>query len=156
MYCLNLSFTKFQYAASWFLFFFIVLQITFIMFWSFLLSWLPYMIASLQAADGTQSIRFAVFATLMSRTSTVLNPIIYFIMSKKFRPLLVHTCSVSKSVFTQRNKFHSWKIFLQVFNVNNSIVNSSTGDKGDKRSCTEVQKVETNIIFTGFQESVKV
>ncbi|XP_060607904.1 opsin-5-like [Ruditapes philippinarum] len=136
-----------------------LLKITFIMFWSFLLSWLPYMIASLQTAHGTQSIRFAVFATLMSRTSTVLNPIIYFLMSKKFRPLLVHTCSFSKSLFSplQRlDKLHSFKIVFEIFNVHNWIVNSSSSEKVDKLSCSDVRKVDTNIILTGFQESVKV
>lgn len=58
----------------------------------FLLSWMPYAIVSLWSAYvGIRSIpmRIRVISVLLARTSTVTNPIIYFLMSKKFRPLLI-------------------------------------------------------------------
>lgn len=77
-----------------------VLQITFAMCWGFLLSWMPYAVVSMWTAYGvgeTVPIHFTVIAVLLAKSSIVINPVIYFLMSKKFRPLLLKTLKLRSS-----------------------------------------------------------
>ena len=65
--------------------------------WGFLVSWMPYAVVSIWAAYGDPSIlpiRITLVAVLLAKSSTVVNPIIYFLLSKKFRPLLSETINL--------------------------------------------------------------
>lgn len=62
--------------------------------WGFLICWMPYAIVSLWTAYGNATylpIRLTVVAVLLAKSSTVVNPVIYFLMNNKFRPLLLRS-----------------------------------------------------------------
>ena len=53
---------------------------------------MPYGVVSMWTAYGNSDIlphRVVVAAVLFAKSSTVVNPVIYFLMSKKFRPLIL-------------------------------------------------------------------
>lgn len=64
---------------------------TFAMCWGFLISWMPYAVVSMWTAYGDPAMlpkRITVMAVLTAKSSTVVNPVIYVLMSRKFRPML--------------------------------------------------------------------
>lgn len=94
--------------------------------WGFLLSWMPYAIVSMWSAYGNVRhlpIRFTAIAVLMAKTSTVVNPVIYFLMSKKFRPLLLRSLNLSDLKMRASNT-KSWKVISELFPLKTS---SATG-----------------------------
>lgn len=65
--------------------------------WGFLVCWMPYAIVSMWTAYGDVThlpTRLTVVAVLLAKTSTVVNPVIYFLMSNKFRPLLMKSLNL--------------------------------------------------------------
>lgn len=66
-------------------------QMTFAMCWGFLICWMPYAVVSTWTAYGDPTVlptRITVMAVLLAKTSTVVNPVVYVMMSRKFRPML--------------------------------------------------------------------
>ena len=79
---------------------------TFAMCWGFLVSWMPYAVVSMWTAYGDPTMlptRLTVLAVLLAKTSTVINPTIYFMMSRKFRPMLTEALG-GKGRSGQQNK----------------------------------------------------
>ncbi|XP_060581003.1 opsin-5-like [Ruditapes philippinarum] len=77
-----------------------LIKITFAMCWGFLICWMPYAVVSMWTAYGDVTylpVRATVVAVLLAKTSTVVNPVIYFLMSNKFRPLLMKSLNMSRS-----------------------------------------------------------
>ena len=67
---------------------------TFAMCWGFLISWMPYAVVSMMAAYGASSIlpiRAVLVSVLLAKSSTWVNPVIYFLLNKKFRPMFIRT-----------------------------------------------------------------
>lgn len=53
--------------------------------------WSPYAVVSLWTAYGCKGevpVRITLIAVLFAKLSTVVNPLIYFMLNKKFRPIL--------------------------------------------------------------------
>ena len=75
-----------------------------------MISWMPYAVVSMWTAYGDISmlpIRLTVGAVLLAKTSTVVNPVIYFLLSNKFRPLLKRSLNcrrVQLVIFKQRRR----------------------------------------------------
>ncbi|CAC5358002.1 OPN5 [Mytilus coruscus] len=68
-----------------------LIKMTFAMCVGFVGLWSPYAVVSLWTAYGRQGevpIRVTLVAVLFAKLSTVVNPSVYFIMNKKFRPIL--------------------------------------------------------------------
>ncbi|XP_060568457.1 opsin-5-like [Ruditapes philippinarum] len=86
-----------------------LIKITFAMCWGFMISWLPYAVVSMWTAYGDITmlpIRLTVGAVLLAKTSTVVNPVIYFLLSNKFRPLLIRSlnCRGIHLIFYKQRK----------------------------------------------------
>ncbi|XP_060579055.1 opsin-5-like [Ruditapes philippinarum] len=112
---------------------FFLIKITFAMCWGFLLSWMPYAIVSMWSAYGDVNllpIRFTATAVLMAKSSTVVNPIIYFLMSKKFRPLLLRSLNLS-DLRMRASNLSSWKVISELFPIKNSSATGSSNTTSD-------------------------
>lgn len=128
------------------------------MFWSFLVSWTPYMVASLWSAydeESEPSVRFTVFAALMSRTSVVFNPIIYFLMSKKFRPLLKRSFSLPKAAQKWKRN-HSWKVKTELFTKPVKDGSFRTSVKTDTEFSSNDRKTATRASLTATYGAVQL
>ncbi|WAR28603.1 OPN5-like protein [Mya arenaria] len=71
-----------------------ILVITFAMCLAFLGCWMPYAVVSMWAAYGNPDLiplKFTLVAVLIAKSSIVINPVIYFLLSRKFRPMLRET-----------------------------------------------------------------
>ncbi|XP_052215785.1 opsin-5-like [Dreissena polymorpha] len=69
-------------------------KMTFAMSWGFLVCWMPYSVVSMWSAYGNADLlpmRLVVVSVLLAKSSTVVNPIIYFLLNSKFRPMLFRT-----------------------------------------------------------------
>ncbi|KAH3804068.1 hypothetical protein DPMN_132346 [Dreissena polymorpha] len=76
---------------------------TFAMSWGFLVCWMPYSVVSMWSAYGNADLlpmRLVVVSVLLAKSSTVVNPIIYFLLNSKFRPMLLRTLN-NESVNSQ-------------------------------------------------------
>lgn len=65
--------------------------------WGFLISWMPYAVVSMWTAYGDASklpVRLTVIAVLLAKTSTVVNPVIYFLLNNKFRPMMIRSLNL--------------------------------------------------------------
>ena len=96
--------------------------------WGFLLSWMPYAIVSMWSAYGDVNllpIRFTVTAVLLAKSSTVVNPVIYFLMSKKFRPLLLRSLNLS-DLSMRASNLSSWKVISELFPIKSSTGTNSS------------------------------
>ncbi|KAL4220030.1 hypothetical protein ACF0H5_020442 [Mactra antiquata] len=74
-----------------------LIKITFAMCWGFLISWMPYAVVSMWTAYGDVTklpIRMTVIAVLLAKTSTVVNPVIYFLLNNKFRPMMIRSLNL--------------------------------------------------------------
>ncbi|KAL3847730.1 hypothetical protein ACJMK2_018626 [Sinanodonta woodiana] len=84
-----------------------LIKMTFTMCWGFLITWMPYAVVSMWTAYGRVSIipiRLVVPSVLLAKTSTVINPTIYFMLNKRFRPFLMESLTVfSRSDPVQRS-----------------------------------------------------
>ncbi|XP_052784401.1 opsin-5-like [Mya arenaria] len=73
---------------------------TFAMCWGFLICWMPYAIVSMWTAYGNGSyipIRMTLISVLLAKSSTIVNPILYFVLNSKFRPMLIKTFYTEQS-----------------------------------------------------------
>lgn len=64
-------------------------QMAFMMCCAFMLTWTPYAVVSFWAAYGDPNsipVRLTLVSVLIAKTSTIWNPLIYFVLNKKFRP----------------------------------------------------------------------
>jgi hypothetical protein len=64
-------------------------QMAFMMCCAFMLTWTPYAVVSFWAAYGEENsipLRVTLVSVLIAKTSTIWNPLIYFILNKKFKP----------------------------------------------------------------------
>ncbi|XP_076080013.1 opsin-5-like [Mytilus galloprovincialis] len=71
-----------------------LIKMTFCMCVAFVGLWCPYAVVSLWTAyggEGEVPVRLTLFAVLLAKLSTVVNPILYFMLNKKFRPFLKKT-----------------------------------------------------------------
>jgi hypothetical protein len=70
---------------------FFILQITLTMCVGFVGLWSPYAVVSLLTAYGRKGevpIRITLMSVLLAKPSTIVNPLVYFILNKKFRPIV--------------------------------------------------------------------
>ncbi|WAR27464.1 OPN5-like protein, partial [Mya arenaria] len=75
-------------------------RMTFAMCWGFLICWMPYAIVSMWTAYGNGSyipIRMTLISVLLAKSSTIVNPILYFVLNSKFRPMLIKTFYTEQS-----------------------------------------------------------
>ncbi|XP_045202610.1 opsin-5-like [Mercenaria mercenaria] len=124
---------------------FFLIKITFAMCWGFLLSWMPYAVVSMWTAYGDVTmlpIRFTATAVLLAKSSTVVNPVIYFLMSKKFRPLLLRSLKLP-DLGIQASSLKSWKVISELLPVRTSSGTGSTNTASESS-------------FTGHKFLVKV
>jgi len=114
--------------------------------WAFLFSWMPYAVVSMWTAYGngkTVPIRLTVFAVLTAKSSTVINPVIYFLLSKKFRPMLLKTLNFkpqSKTSFEQqecRQLANKWS--------NDSPINNGMTDISNSMSSASSEAVNIKV-----------
>lgn len=64
-------------------------QMAFMMCCAFMLTWTPYAVVSFWAAYGEPKsipVRLTLASVLIAKTSTIWNPLIYFVLNKKFKP----------------------------------------------------------------------
>ncbi|XP_052215792.1 opsin-5-like [Dreissena polymorpha] len=75
-------------------------KMTFAMSWGFLVCWMPYSVVSMWSAYGNADLlpmRLVVVSVLLAKSSTVVNPIIYFLLNSKFRQNLSSLISLIRS-----------------------------------------------------------
>ncbi|XP_033747186.1 opsin-5-like [Pecten maximus] len=68
-----------------------LIKLTFTMCVAFVLTWTPYAVCSLWTAYGNKDvvpIRLTLASILIAKLSTIINPTIYFVLNKKFRPVI--------------------------------------------------------------------
>ena len=118
-------------------------QMTFAMCWGFLISWMPYAVVSIWTAYGDPTklpTRMTVLAVLTAKSSTIVNPVIYVLMSKKFRPLLnqvftsLYKSSNSVSVSLQSSPRGSPQVSLKRTIGLHRNSDSSTSSRSDPSS----------------------
>ncbi|XP_061197909.1 opsin-VA-like [Saccostrea echinata] len=66
-----------------------LIKMAFMMCCAFMLTWTPYAVVSFWAAYGEANsipLRLTLASVLIAKTSTIWNPLIYFILNKKFKP----------------------------------------------------------------------
>ncbi|XP_052717103.1 opsin-5-like [Crassostrea angulata] len=66
-----------------------LIKMAFMMCCAFMLTWTPYAVVSFWAAYGDPNsipVRLTLVSVLIAKTSTIWNPLIYFVLNKKFRP----------------------------------------------------------------------
>lgn len=64
---------------------------TFVMCAGFILLWAPYAVISLISAFGRKDsipVRLSLATVLLAKLSTILNPVVYFMLNRNYRPLL--------------------------------------------------------------------
>jgi len=107
---------------------------------------MPYAVVSMWTAYGngkTVPIRLTVFAVLTAKSSTVINPVIYFLLSKKFRPMLLKTLNFkpqSKTSFEQqecRQLANKWS--------NDSPINNGMTDISNSMSSASSEAVNIKV-----------
>ena len=118
---------------------------TFAMCWGFLMTWMPYAIVSMWTAYGDPTklpTRMTVMAVLTAKSSTVVNPVIYVLMSKKFQPMLnqivkslcQHSACNSASVSLRSSPQCSPSVSLRRSLDSHRNSDSSTSPKSDPSS----------------------
>ena len=116
---------------------------TFAMCWGFLVSWMPYAVVSMWTAYGDPTMlptRITVMAVLTAKTSTVINPTIYFMMSRKFRPMLAEVFRGNRrnshSVFIEQNtpETIARKVFLHSSKFSDSQSSSDMSTSSELRT----------------------
>ncbi|KAK3589644.1 hypothetical protein CHS0354_015141 [Potamilus streckersoni] len=127
-----------------------LIKITFTMCWGFLITWMPYAVVSMWTAYGRVSIlpiRLVVPSVLLAKTSTVINPTIYFMLNKRFRPFLVESLNVFNRADPVRRSMNS-----------NSNVDVYISEK--KRKCNDSDKTicknsdgTKNLLSTPFENN---
>ncbi|XP_022346175.1 visual pigment-like receptor peropsin [Crassostrea virginica] len=66
-----------------------LIKMAFMMCCAFMLTWTPYAVVSFWAAYGEPKsipVRLTLASVLIAKTSTIWNPLIYFVLNKKFKP----------------------------------------------------------------------
>lgn len=64
---------------------------TFVMCFGFIGLWAPYAVIGLVSAFGKKSdipVRLSLVTVLLAKLSTILNPVVYFMLNRHYRPLL--------------------------------------------------------------------
>lgn len=103
--------------------------------WGFLVTWMPYAVVSMWSAYGDKAsqipIRLTAFAVLIAKSSVVVNPVIYVLMSKKFRPLLLNSLNISKiRMFspTKTNDCKQWKFITDFIPIRSSACSTGSSN----------------------------
>ncbi|XP_071177972.1 opsin-5-like [Mytilus edulis] len=78
-----------------------LMKMTFTMCVVFILLWSPYAVVSLWTAYGRKDVvpvRVTLISVLIAKLSTIINPIVYFVLNKKFRPFLPQYTSFKRKI----------------------------------------------------------